>query len=1053
MSKNAVWHTKAIHLLVVLAVTLGMLMIPAVASAQAAPPPPDPDLFELKPGLGLDAKGSEQTFVLYYDGEIAVMDNPDFPMDLLWAFEPGVNLNTVGTVGSGADVIVTDGGKPGIGEDPIPTPSPGPDNFVKIYSRAPELGDCVIKVYLDVGDGEPPILVEVAAAEKKWGELHYSDLDVHYEGENDDVVDHEIEVDSGTGYEEGRVEEDLREMVTVDFLQLEDMEYAGGALVNWYLLDEDEDGLNEAYIRGLMEDISTRAGADGVLDMWTARGKYAPGENSADVLETYIIDESAWAANTEFIDLTDVELIVNGGMLDVGVEIDEDMINPAWWAKNITQDGMPGEIRGFAGATIANYDTDAVLIVTVVEYQEEYNGENMILIQLGKKQFGRAPAPSQVKTPQVRWAGEKIVLEKDWSGELPPSEPNGDEPKPVELGDGRHVDYVAVFSLEGESIGNLVAIKGCEVMDPHRSGLPVSADQVITGPDHDGVFRVILETEQQGQADVNASLYHVGHHDYGPIDEHGFIVYFLAFEEVALAETSPWDITPEASLKNLKPAEEDAEVTVKVTGWFTSDALPPTARDAVDVDINGDGTYDIVLPEGRYILPDDWPVLAGFNYALRPNYDLMDQAHNDGITAVYIDDVHDALGPYDSGVVTTDPPNEAEFPSIGPFSGLQRWSSEDVWEAVASIDASAGGYRNTVVPDGMLTVWDAPMPQALVIFDVVTPVSGALHAMDKTQLAGYGFLDADEDGSLDADELFQSPFYSVEVPASKFLPASGYNWDSWGDGHPYPYWEDLTLASIISDVTEDPIDTSDVEVYTDNHGIAGVAISALPMSGSVAITATAEFPYTPLRAKYAPLTSDLIIATWGALELDSYFEAWPRNGDAPLTVTFTNLSNGGVTPYVATIWNWGDGSPLEYNVAMDPGDTLVHTYTEDGSFIPSLTITDSSLPLPLVSDESKEFNYIVVGAGSVPVVDEPDAEDGFATISDYLLTAYSFKAGEGVGGWTVYNPNWPDTDNTLETLYMARGYWINVSQDCTLEWGSRDYYLSSGWNLIGWLGR
>jgi hypothetical protein len=281
-------------------------------------------------------------------------------------------------------------------------------------------------------------------------------------------------------------------------------------------------------------------------------------------------------------------------------------------------------------------------------------------------------------------------------------------------------------------------------------------------------------------------------------------------------------------------------------------------------------------------------------------------------------------------------------------------------------------------------------------------------------------------------------------------------------GHPYPYWADLGLDSIISNTQEDPLDPTaqwDAEVYCDNHGIAAVEIAALPQGGSVTIEATAEFPYTPLRGKFPPLTSEEITANWGALELDSYFEAWPRTSDeAPLEVTFTNLSMGGVPPYTAALWDWGDGTaPLAISIGdpdtngLNNGDQVTHVYTKEGIFSPSLTITDSSSPI-LRSDEQKLADYIIVGEGVV-VPDDPAVEDGLASIEDYLVLAYGYQSGEGTGGWTVYNPDWPAQQNDLETLYIGRGYWINVSQACTLEYGTHTYQLSAGWNLIGWLGK
>ena len=80
---------------------------------------------------------------------------------------------------------------------------------------------------------------------------------------------------------------------------------------------------------------------------------------------------------------------------------------------------------------------------------------------------------------------------------------------------------------------------------------------------------------------------------------------------------------------------------------------------------------------------------------------------------------------------------------------------------------------------------------------------------------------------------------------------------------------------------------------------------------------------------------------------------------------------------------------------------------------------------------------------------------GFDSILDKLTIAYGYKFGEGTGGWTVYNPLWAGTHpewNTLTTLYKRRGYWIKVSQDCSIVYGTNTYQLDEGWNLIGWVG-
>ncbi len=87
--------------------------------------------------------------------------------------------------------------------------------------------------------------------------------------------------------------------------------------------------------------------------------------------------------------------------------------------------------------------------------------------------------------------------------------------------------------------------------------------------------------------------------------------------------------------------------------------------------------------------------------------------------------------------------------------------------------------------------------------------------------------------------------------------------------------------------------------------------------------------------------------------------------------------------------------------------------------------------------------------------DNPDVATGVASIMEELVILYCYKAGEGVGGWTVYNPEWAVTHpewNTLTTLHVGRGYWINVKEGCHLTYGVNTYELDAGWNLIGWLG-
>ena len=84
------------------------------------------------------------------------------------------------------------------------------------------------------------------------------------------------------------------------------------------------------------------------------------------------------------------------------------------------------------------------------------------------------------------------------------------------------------------------------------------------------------------------------------------------------------------------------------------------------------------------------------------------------------------------------------------------------------------------------------------------------------------------------------------------------------------------------------------------------------------------------------------------------------------------------------------------------------------------------------------------------VADNPDVAIGLASIGDWLEVVYGFDNGSKT--WKWYNPSWPPTANTLETLYMGSGYWVDVCCGCRLEYDANTYGLDVGWNLIGWLG-
>ncbi|MFC1982971.1 hypothetical protein ACFLV5_04245 [Chloroflexota bacterium] len=205
---------------------------------------------------------------------------------------------------------------------------------------------------------------------------------------------------------------------------------------------------------------------------------------------------------------------------------------------------------------------------------------------------GSGTPPFELKRVKVRWSGESIVLDKDWSYYI-----RGgwiDDLDELNLGESW---YVAIFNVETGSIGDLEAIEefdiGVNVND--IAGLSLSTDEIVTMPDTNGVFRTTLISSQQGQADVNVALYEVRRgaqglyvQGEGLIANYGFLIYFMC----------PEDFT--ADCRNCPPSS-GCDLS-QDRGWFTTDRLPGTPRPS-----KIEGGY--TLPAGRWVFPDDWSII------------------------------------------------------------------------------------------------------------------------------------------------------------------------------------------------------------------------------------------------------------------------------------------------------------------------------------------------------------------------------------------------------------------------------------------------------------
>jgi hypothetical protein len=484
--------------------------------------------------------------------------------------------------------------------------------------------------------------------------------------------------------------------------------------------------------------------------------------------------------------------------------------------------------------------------------------------------------------PQVRWVGEKIVLEKNF-------------------GEGFEGWWVK-YSLQNQSVGHL------ESIDDGTNQNQTSSDSIWTTVDSAGFSSVILVSTDPGVADVTASLYRSETDDL-MVNQHFFTVYYLKFESLTLGDvygkrefhndgpwqtlnedqpTNPWDPTGSYNgavnpviadnMTQTLNVSQDALLRAQVKGWFLSSN--PTTRDEGVIP----GT-NLLLPAHRWVLPDDWAALAGPNWKTsRMHWDIM--CNPDGSVGSESNVLGDYRMPPITGKVV------GAYEVIGPFSPGLELMTPLGW-TIPNPNYDAGGPRdgmNTVVPDGKLNPWDAPMPPAKIIFQIQGMDANG-EDLASTDMAGYFKATNKADVyyiMVGGTTVYTNPFYEEMIPAHPYLSNiafinnGGYDWDSFDESYgPYMFWEFINQHNAMPLVpTTDPAGhPTSVEVYSDNHGEAMVWLNGnwnldlssflsegstadIPMGEQVGMTtiqATADYPYARV---HQAIQSNLDTKTW-----------------------------------------------------------------------------------------------------------------------------------------------------------------------------------------------
>jgi hypothetical protein len=274
------------------------------------------------------------------------------------------------------------------------------------------------------------------------------------------------------------------------------------------------------------------------------------------------------------------------------------------------------------------------------------------------------------------------------------------------------------------------------------------------------------------------------------------------------APGNPWDKSLDV-VEYTDNVSRDVLVRGRVRGWFVNANPSGRERDASNP-LN-------VLPQDRWVLPDDWDLLAGgphgdevFGTAeqFRPEYDIMIAPVNaKGLTCAT------PIGPCAEttslvGTLTVLNYNDVLAPVEGPFSLLdlpntattRSVEGSAVWSGLTEV-------RNTILRDADVDWWDAPMPPALVTVDIRG--AGFIKQVRKQDVYYTGTTNpggpANVPSALTCPALgidpfscqdYPNQFYWTNIPDSFFIPpvvaGGGWFWNTWGIGGaaqgPYNFW-------------------------------------------------------------------------------------------------------------------------------------------------------------------------------------------------------------------------------------------------------------------------
>lgn len=497
----------------------------------------------------------------------------------------------------------------------------------------------------------------------------------------------------------------------------------------------------------------------------------------------------------------------------------------------------------------------------------------------------------------------------------------------------------------------------------------------------------------------------------------------------------------------------------RVRGWFVNDN--PSARPAR---VEG----SLLLPAGRWVLPDDWAALAMGN---------ADMSHWDQFRKAWDlhEEVYDSIfGPTETG------PFDGKSPAIGPYRPL---------------------IADTILSNGTLNWMDCPMPPSKISYKILDHLATKPNSI--ADEPGY-FLKADK-GDIywrpfvtaftsccgpTLGKGYIAPFYKTMIPSSPLIPPyvnnGGYDWASFGSPNvpgspaygPYDYWNIMNTDWSWSNPK--PNMPKEAQVYSDEHGEAMIWLSSgedfdltawknelggydVPYGAEVGRTYVSAFADYPYFRKHPPTQANTIDKGWKSAWFKTLTEVAVNGTQKKVVATLQDIHG---KPIVGERINWsitaGDGSIMMTNPDGSPTysnkEAVTYSDADGKSYIlihnsQGVGTTDvvALFPQELIK-RSIRLAWTTSGSNSVAYPgswDKPWFLVAGPTGTDMLGWLYRYNTSTGL--YVRIN----DADPNNKGIAQAGvGYWGWYTSPTTVVMSGFaaspfDVTLAKGWNLVG----